>query len=356
MNPDENAPSGWPRSGQPPLTHALLRSQPEDFRVAEQMPFTLDGHGEHLWLRVRKRGLNTDQLAKRLARIAGIQRRDIGYAGMKDRHAITEQWFSLHLPGRDDPEWHGLPEGVGIVEAVRHTRKLKTGALAGNGFEIVLRDCSGDRAALATRVESIRREGVPNYFGEQRFGRNGENIAKARALFAGSVNIRDRHLRGIYLSAARSFLFNEVLAGRVRAGTWQTASDGEVCLLDGRNSFFAVDAVDDTIRRRLLEHDVHLSGPLWGAGELTTRGAVRERETAMAMQHADLARGLEEAGLRQERRALRVVPKDMKAEAVDDRTWRLAFRLPPGCYATAVLRELALYRDVSGTYREGDES
>lgn len=346
----------WPCAGRPPITRAVLRLQPEDFQVTEQMPFVLDGHGEHLWLKVRKRGLNTDQVAKLLARIAGIQRRDVGYAGMKDRHAITVQWFSLLLPGRGDPDWQDLPEGVEIVEATRHTRKLKTGALAGNCFELVLRDCSGDRDALAARIEAIRREGVPNYFGEQRFGRNGDNTVKARAMFSGSINIRDRHLRGIYLSAARSFLFNEVLAERIRTDTWQMPSDGEVFLLDGRNSYFAVDIVDDTTRKRLSEHDIHLSGPLWGTGELPTRGAVRELELLIAARHVDLARGLEEADLRQERRALRVVPKNMKAESPDEHTWRLEFCLPAGCYATAVLRELALYRDASGTYRENEES
>jgi tRNA pseudouridine13 synthase len=340
MNPEESKAVHWPRAGDPPLTQALLRSRPEDFLVAEQMPFALDGQGEHLWLKVRKRGLNTDQVAKLLARIAGIQRRDVGYAGMKDRHAITVQWFSLHLPGRGDPEWQGLPEGVEIVEAIRHTRKLKTGALAGNCFELVLRDCAGDGDELVTRIEAIRR------------GRNGENTARARAMFAGSIHIRDRHLRGIYLSAARSFLFNEVLAERIRTHTWQTPSDGEVCLLDGRNSFFAVETVDETIRRRLLEHDIHLSAPLWGAGELTTRGAAHELEAAMAVRHADLARGLEEAGLRQERRALRVIPKEMKVDALDEQTWRLEFCLPAGCYATAVLRELAAYRDLAGTMPE----
>jgi len=354
MNPEESKAVNWPRAGTPPLTHALLRSHPEDFLVAEQMPFTLDGHGEHLWLKIRKRGLNTDQVAKHLARIAGIQRRDVGYAGMKDRHAITVQWFSLHLAGRPDPVWQEIPEGVEIVESVRHTRKLKTGALAGNRFELVLRGCAGDRKALLARVDAIRHEGVPNYFGEQRFGRNGENIGKARAMFSGAINIRDRHLRGIYLSAARSFLFNEILAERLRMQNWQVPSDGDVFLLNGRNSFFLAESVDDTIHRRLLEHDIHLSGPLWGAGELPSRGEVAGMESAIVTRHADLARGLEAVDLRQERRALRVIPKEMKAEALDDQTWRIQFCLPAGCYATSVLRELAMYRDASGTFRESE--
>jgi len=334
----------WPRTAPPPLTHALLRSTPEDFIVEEQMPFALAGAGEHLWLKVRKRGHNSEQVAKLLARTAGIARRDVGYAGMKDRHAVTVQWFSLHLAGRDGPDWQGLPGGMEVLEAVRHTRKLKTGALEGNCFMLTLRDCQGDVEPLRQRLETIRRLGVPNYFGEQRFGHDGANVAHARAMFAGTETVRDRHRHGIYLSAARAFLFNEVLAGRIRAGTWQTPLAGEACMLAGTNSFFVAETADAAIHRRLQEHDIHLSGPLWGAGEPPTQADVHVLETEIAARYPDIAGGLSQAGLRQERRALRVIPSGLTAEQLDASSWRLAFCLPAGCYATAVLRELADYR------------
>jgi len=343
----------WPHTAVPPLTAATLRAAPEDFVVEEQMPFVLAGAGEHLWLKVRKRGINTEQVAKQLARMAGVTRREVGYAGMKDRHAVAVQWFSLYLPGRADPDWGALPDGLTILEGARHTRKLKTGALSGNRFEIVLRDCQGDRAAVLRRSAEIGTRGVPNYFGEQRFGHGGANVAEARALFAGDGKRCDRKQSGIYLSAARSFLFNEVLAQRVRAGNWDVAVDGDAMILNGTRSFFVPETVDDTIRRRLAEGDIHPSGPLWGRGELPTHAATRALEQAVADEHADLARGLERAGLDQERRALRVIPQELQAEWLDDTSLRLRFGLPAGTYATALLRELAAYTTASHL---GDEN
>lgn len=362
----------WPRTAPAPLGHALLRSTPEDFIVEEQMPFALAGVGEHLWLKVRKRGFNTEQVAKQLARTAGVTRREVGYAGMKDRHAITVQWFSLHLAGRPDPDWGSLPNGMEVVESARHSRKLKTGALSGNRFVIVLRDCSDGslihyRDGALRRGEEIRTRGVPNYFGEQRFGHGGGNVAAARAMFAGSGRLRetasgtslsrgprlvpigDRKQGGIYLSAARSLVFNEVLARRVTAGTWDQALIGDALILNGSRSFFVPEAVDETIRRRLAEGDVHPSGTLWGRGELPTHSAVRELEQSVVSEHADLARGLEAAGLEQERRALRVIPQEFNAVWLDPMAFQLTFTLPPGSYATVLLRELADYRDAAAS-------
>lgn len=346
----------WPRAGMPALATATLRSAPEDFVVEEQMPFALAGAGEHLWVKLRKRGFNSEQVAKQLARTAGVTRREVGYAGMKDRHAITVQWFSLHLAGRPDPDWGSLPDGMAVVESVRHSRKLKTGALSGNRFVIVLRDCQGDQHAVRLRGEEIRTRGVPNYFGEQRFGYGGGNIAAARAMFAGSGAVRDRKQAGIYLSAARSLIFNEVLARRVTAGSWDQVVDGDALILNGSRSFFIPELIDATIHRRLAEGDVHPSGPLWGRGELPTHSSVREWEQAVASEHADLARGLEAAGLEQERRALRVIPQEFSAAWQDTTTLCLTFALPPGSYATVLLRELADYRDAAALATQGESA
>lgn len=332
----------WPRATHPPLTAASLRTTPEDFLVEELIPYIPAGVGEHLWLKIRKRGFNTEDVAKHLARLAGIGRRDVGYAGMKDRHAVTVQWFSLYLPGRADPEWGTLPEGIALLENARHSRKLKIGALSGNRFVIVLRDCQGNHADVLRRVEEIGVRGVPNYFGEQRFGHSGGNVAAARSMFSGNLKPRDRKQGGIYLSAARSFLFNEVLARRVTAANWDQVLEGDVLSLNGSRSYFVPEAIDETIRRRLSEGDVHPSGPLWGRGELPTQGAVREIEAAVAVEHADLAHGMERAGLEQERRALRLFPQDLSLQWLDAQTLQLAFVLPPGSYATVLLRELAM--------------
>ena len=313
------------------------------------MPFVLAGVGEHLWLKVCKRGFNTEQVAKQLARIAGVTRREVGYAGMKDRHAITVQWFSLHLAGRPDPDWTSLPDGMTVVESTRHSRKLKTGALSGNRFVIVLRDCVGNRDGALRRGEEISTRGVPNYFGEQRFGHNGGNVAAARAMFTGSGSPRDRKQAGIYLSAARSLVFNELLARRVTAATWDQVLDGDAMMLNGSRSFFVPEVINETIQQRLAEGDVHPSGPLWGTGDLPTKSGVRELEAAMASEHPDLVRGLEAAGLEQERRSLRVIPREFNAHWLEATTLSLTFVLPPGSYATMVLRELADYRDAAAS-------
>ena len=342
--PTDSVDLDWPRSAPPPLSAARLRAAPEDFQVDERLDIVPTGAGEHAWLRIRKRGLNTEDVAKQLARIAGVKRVDVGYAGLKDRHAVTTQWFSVRLPGRADPDWPArLPPGAELLDAARHARKLHSGAHTGNAFAIVLRDCSGDRDALAERILGIVRRGVPNYFGEQRFGHGGANIARARALFAGREPVKDPKRRGLYLSAARALLFNAILAERVRRGCWDRPLAGEVFILNGTRSFFAARPEEPDIAARLERGDIHPSGALWGAGEPPTADAVREIETGVAATHADLARGLAAAGLKQERRALRVLPARFTAEWLDATALGLRFTLPAGSYATAVLRELAVY-------------
>jgi len=342
-------PWRWPRTAPPPLRSARLRVQPQDFLVEEELPFALTGSGEHLWVRVRKRGLNSEQVAVTLARACGILRRDVGYAGMKDRHAETVQWFSLLLAQRPQTDWRELPAGIEVLEETRHVRKLKTGGLSGNRFVLMLRDCEGDRDALAGRVDEIRLAGVPNYFGEQRFGRGGDNIERAIAIFRGEPPRPARHQRGIYLSAARALIFNEVLGRRVRDASWNRLLDGEAVALDGSHSFFSAERIDAALVERLARHDIHPSGPLWGKGDLPSRGIVRALEEEVATLHQVLATGLAAAGLAQERRALRLVPGDLEVTWQDEATLGLRFKLPAGCFATALLRELADYQDVGGT-------
>lgn len=326
--------------GQPTLV-GRLRAVPEDFQVREEISFTLDGAGEHVWLWVRKRGANTDWVARRLAERAGVPSGAVSYAGLKDRHAVTEQWFSVHLPGRAEPDWSANPDpDFTVLNAVRHSRKLRRGALSGNTFRITLRDLDGDPDELAARLNLVAATGVPNYFGEQRFGHDGGNLEQAEAMLRGELKVRDRHQRGLYLSAARSALFNAVLARRVVEGTWNQPLPGEVLMLDGSHSIFAIDAVDETIRRRVADFDLHPTGPLWGAGELRSSGPVRALEETVAATLPVFRDGLAAAGLAQERRALRLMMRDAKLEFPEAGTAVIHFRLPAGAYATTVLREL----------------
>lgn len=332
-----------------PALRARMRSVPEDFIVEEIDAFPASGAGEHLLLTVRKRGMNTGFAAKTIAQWAGVAESAIGYAGMKDRHALTTQRFSVWLPKKVAPDLEALQrEDLEPLDAHWHSRKLPRGAHAGNRFVLTLREVDGERDAIETRLAAIAARGVPNYFGEQRFGRGGDNIAKALAMFAGRRVGRDE--RGFLLSAARAELFNRALSARVADGSWDTPREGEVWMLDGSRSVFGPEPWNATLAERLARFDIHPSGPLWGRGELRSVDAAREIELAALADDSALAlrNGLERAGLQQERRALRLQAQDLAWDWADARTLCLRFALPPGGYATAVLRELGVCEGAAG--------
>ncbi len=324
--------------GGPPL-RATLRATPEDFRVEEILGYDGDGHGEHALLWVEKRGANTDWVARELAKFAGVPPVAVGYAGLKDRHAVARQTFSVQLAGRPDPDWSALAcEGVNVLAVTRHSRKLKRGALRGNRFVLVLRDVHGDHVAADALLAQIATRGVPNYFGEQRFGRAGDNVAQARAMFAGRRV--ERNKRSFLLSAARSQIFNDVLAARVERGVWDTALEGEIWSLAGSHSWFGPEPYTAVLAERVARGDIHPSGPLWGQGEPLGAGDAGALERAVGAMHADLVQGLSAARVDQDRRPLRLLPRELKWRWLDAGTLELAFELPAGSYATVVAREL----------------
>lgn len=325
--------------GTPPLI-ARLRSNAEDFQVEEILGYDADGAGEHALLWVEKRGANTDWVARELAKFAGVSPVAVGYAGMKDRHAVTRQTFSVQLAGKPDPDWSAFPHAeVRVLAATRHSRKLKRGALRGNRFVLLLREARGDRVLAEQVLQQIATRGVPNYFGEQRFGREGGNVAQARAMFAGKRVDRDK--RSFLFSAARSQIFNEVLAARVERGNWDAALEGEVWSLAGSRSWFGPETFNEVLADRLARGDIHPSGPLWGQGEPPTQGEAGALERDVAAANGDLVAGLVSARMDQERRPLRLIPKDLKWRWLDHEVLELIFELPASAYATVVVRELA---------------
>lgn len=326
----------------PPL-RGVLRTSPEDFFVDEDLGFAADGAGEHVFVRAEKRGANTDFVAKELARFASVRPEAVSYAGLKDRHAVTRQTFSIHLPGKADPDWSTFEHAeFRVLEAVRHSRKLQRGALKGNRFRIVLRDVQGDCGAAERTVEAIRTQGVPNYFGEQRFGRESANVERAKAMFAG--NRVQRHERSLLLSAARSQLFNAVLAERVRQGNWNRPLDGEVWMLDGTHSIFGPEPLTPELLTRHANGDIAPTGPMWGAGDLRTHDAVAELENSVAGRSPDLAAGLAANGLRQERRSLVLRPRELELCWLPDAGAEVRFYLNAGSYATVCIREIFYYQ------------
>jgi len=329
----------WNRTLGAPGVRGVIRARPEDFRVEELPLVDPDGEGNHLWLEVRKRGANTDWVARELASLAGVPVREIGYAGMKDRHAVTTQWFSIGVQEARDSGWDQweLPDAV-ILQAHRHSRKLKRGTLRGNRFRIAVRELEGDLANLEIRLERIAKQGVPNYFGAQRFGHGGRNVEQGVRWLEHGGRI-PRNKKSIYLSAVRSFLFNAVLSRRVDLGNWNQLVDGEIANLDGSHSGFPCRLPDPELERRCDEFDIHPSGPLPGRGGRQPEREAAAVEDAVLQPYGALVSGLENAGLKSARRSLRLVPGSMDWDLTGTGLL-LKFDLPRGSYATVVLREL----------------
>ncbi len=329
-----------PRAHGAPLGAAQIKAEPEDFRVEEELSFAPSGAGPHRLLRVEKRSANTRWVAAELARLAEVPVADVGYAGLKDRHAIGVQWFSLPAARGSREFWSTVhKDEFRVLESHLNTRKLKRGALRGNRFRIRLRKIAWPREALEEKLTALRTQGAPNYFGAQRFGRDGFNLDRVAEWLQSGKPPAGRTERGFTLSAARSLIFNAVLARRVQSAEWSRLAPGDLASLDGSGSHFRVDAVDPELERRLDAFDIHPSGPLWGRGEPSTAGRALATELEVASEFAPLAGLLAEQGLEQERRALRCAVRDLSVES-EAASLTLSFTLGKGQFATAVLREI----------------
>ena len=334
-------PLAW---GDAPLTTGVLRASPEDFEVDEILGFEASGEGPHALLRVRKRGANTEWVARELARAAGCKPFEVGFAGLKDRNAVTTQAFTVPRGKRPAAEFAGLAgEGYEVLSSAAHQRKLPRGALAGNRFAITVRDMHCPPGALRQRIDAVGAGGVPNYFGPQRFGREAGNLAQvmraAESLAGGRAGARGRSDQGFMLSAARSLIFNAILAERIKLGTWNRLLAGDVANLDGRGSVFAVAAGDDDLARRCAAPEVHPTAPLAGGGESLAAGEVLALEQRVAGQFPEALAVIQSERMNAERRALRMRVRDLQHEYADG-VLRLRFALDAGSFATAVLREI----------------
>ncbi|MGH8244215.1 MAG: tRNA pseudouridine(13) synthase TruD, partial [Steroidobacteraceae bacterium] len=251
--------------GETPVS-GKLRVAVTDFRVEERLGFEPDGGEAHRLLLVEKTDANTLFVARALAVRAARPPADIGFAGQKDRRAVARQWFSVPA-GKDAASFVGYSgEGFRVLSEHPHSRKLRRGALAGNRFRIRVRGLQGDAGAIDARIAQLASSGVPNYYGQQRFGREGANLRRVRQWLETGRLPRSREPRAFLLSAARAIAFNAVLGARVAARTWNRLLPGEVVNLAGSQSVFAADNPDDGLLRRLREGDVLPTGPLCGAG------------------------------------------------------------------------------------------
>ena len=332
----------WPYVYGSPSGSGKLRTVQEDFIVYENLSFEPSDAGEHAFLQIQKTGENTEYVARQLARFADVRQRDIGYAGLKDRHAVTTQWFSVWLPGKSDPDWTGFASNnMMVMQTRRHARKLKRGALSGNRFEITVRDWQGDQTKTLEQLTSIKANGIANYFGEQRFGHQGQNVNKALSLFKGMKVGREQ--RGLYFSAARSYLFNQILSVRVAKENWNQALAGDTYLFDCSQSSFKSQLPDAEILRRLTAQSIHPTGVLWGKGETDVSADAFAIEQQVLEANHELAQGLLSNGVERGRRTLRVNVENLDWQFCDQTTLTLSFTLPAGSYATSLLRELIAY-------------
>ena len=339
-----------------PQAAAMFKQSAQDFRVNEDLGFELSGEGQHLCLHIRKTEVNTQHVVRHLARLAKVRERDIGYAGLKDHMGVCEQWLSIYQAQAREVDLSGLADiGVEVLSSVRNSRKIRRGSHQHNAFRIVLRDLTSVtstpvpmaelRADIEARLTLIRERGVPNYFGAQRFGHAHSNILMAQRLFSGQLQLKKGFKRGMLLSAARSFVFNAVLSERVKQNNWNQYLSGDVMNLAGSGSVFEAPLWDDTLAERLALQDIHPTGALWGTGDLRSTDAAAALETALACVHADLCEGLAAAGLEQARRSLRLLAAGLEWTWHDDNSLELSFALPPGTYATAVLREICVLKE-----------
>lgn len=300
-----------------PASSGDFRQHAEDFQVDEELGYQPDGAGEHVYLHICKRGENTAWVAEQIARLAKVKVSDIGYGGRKDRHAVTTQWFSVYFPKGQEPDWQLLnSDTVQLLAVARHSHKLRRGEHQRNHFVIRLRNVDNPQD-VEERLKKISESGVPNYFGEQRFGRQGNNLAQAQSLLVEGIGIRDKQKRGLILSAARSYLFNQVLARRVAQGTWQQLLSGEV-------------AEEPT-------------GPLWGRGRSLVSGETLAVEQDALADWGEWCNALEHVGLNQDRRALQLCAENMSWRWLDS-DLEVGFALKGGEFATAVLREVMSLR------------
>ena len=321
----------------PPKQTALLKAECADFVVKEQLGYDMSGDGEFVAVKVRKTDCNTLFIGEQLAKFAGISARNMSYAGLKDRKAVTEQWFSLQMPGQPTPDFSQFSlDGVEILEVTRHQRKIRIGSLQSNHFEILLRNAE-ETDELKVRLDFLAKNGFPNYFTEQRFGRDGNNLTQALRWANGEIKVKDRNKRSFYLSAARSEMFNLIVSKRMELNLAQQILVGDVLQLNGSHSWFVVDESEDLaqLQQRLAQQDVLLTAPLIGEEEKSAVGFEHE----IFAQHQALFSLMRQERIKAARRPILMHPKHFQWQ-FEPNGLRLQFALPAGSYATALIREL----------------
>lgn len=324
-----------------PQGQGILKANPEDFVVVEDLGFAPDGEGEHLLVRILKTDCNTRFVADELAKFLKIHAREVSFAGQKDKHAVTEQWLCARLPGKEMPDLSKFQlEGCQVLEYARHKRKLRLGALKGNQFTLILREIS-DRDDVERRLQAVAAQGVPNYFGAQRFGIGGSNLLGALRWAESGAPLRDRNKRSFWLSAARSGLFNQQVSIRLKKPEFNQVVDGDALQLAGRGSWFVATPEERAqLQERVDNRELMITAALPGSGEWGSQREALAAEQAAVAEETQLQALLVREKVEAARRAMLLYPQQMSWNWWDDVTVELRFWLPAGSFATSVVREL----------------
>ena len=332
-----------------------------DFVVQEDLGFSPSGFGNHIFVSVTKKGLTTIDVAKKISEVAGHKLSSIGYSGMKDKNGECTQWFSFPLTDNVEQILSSIEDAnLSVVASKLNERKLKIGSHRRNFFDITIRNCAGGQDTFEDRLQAIREYGVPNYFGMQRFGHKMQNvIAFYESIISDESSVStckkanrykvNSTTRGIQISAARAFLFNEVLSARLNMENWTTYLPGDVLNLDGTESYFLLEEDDqrEKIQRRLDIFDIHISGPLAGIIKLkdkyVTRLKAADIELGSLNKYEELLIGLKNLNVMASRRPLRFRAENLQWFWINRNTLKVTFSLRKGCYATSLLREVCLF-------------
>ncbi|MFT3838465.1 MAG: tRNA pseudouridine(13) synthase TruD [Myxococcaceae bacterium] len=315
-----------------------FKQRPEDFQVEELPAYLPQGEGEHVFFWVQKRGLSTVEAAKRLARALALPPDAVSWAGMKDTVALTRQWLSARVAGRELPTLPAFGPELEVLEMKRHLNKLKGGHLKGNRFRIFIGQVS-DFGAAKESFEVLARGGLPNFFGMQRFGRDAENASRGKLLLANPKMRAARFERKLWLSAWQSLAFNQVLSARVMDGTWRKPLLGDVLKKhESGGEFVCTEPLVDEKRAEAFE--LSPTGPMYGPQMRPSSGETAALEAkVLASEGVTMAQLAAERLTPGTRRLLRVPMSNASIEARDGGAW-LQFELPSGAYATVVLNEI----------------
>ncbi|MFN0051389.1 MAG: tRNA pseudouridine(13) synthase TruD [Planctomycetales bacterium] len=328
-----------------PGIQGFSKQQAADFQVDEIPAYPPEGQGDFLFVRIEKTGLSGEQLVSQLARCLKIAHQDVGMAGLKDRHAVTRQWVSL--PARCEPLLNEIAHpGIRILELGRHRHKLRTGHLRGNRFSILIRDCVSGALPLAQRIaERLTSTGCPNFFGDQRFGRDNETWELGMALLRGDTTpgriprARRKFLLRLALSAVQSHLFNQALAARMTEGLLHTVLPGDVMQVKASGGPFVAEEVTRE-QERFNQREIVVTGPMFGPKMKRPSDVAALREAAI-LESSGLAPAAFEkfANLTPGTRRPYLVWMDELRVTEEPEGIRLELTLPSGSYATVVLRE-----------------